>query len=113
MLLSHLPNRRRLYNRFMRHARFAMNSATFEFETILRARKVRQDAKIEVRAHDWQQGRAGAQLIDSDHGPIRAVAMTAIHSNGQVEANGERYRALLAVTEAIVSNRELSTLFQE
>jgi formate hydrogenlyase transcriptional activator len=39
--------------------------------------------------------------------------MTSEHSDGQATATGDQYRALLAVSEAIVSHRDLPTLFQE
>jgi formate hydrogenlyase transcriptional activator len=39
--------------------------------------------------------------------------MTAAHVDGPATASGEPYRALLAVSEAIVSHRELSALFHE
>ena len=39
--------------------------------------------------------------------------MTSDHFDGQATATGDRYRALLAVSEAIVSHRDLSALFQE
>jgi formate hydrogenlyase transcriptional activator len=39
--------------------------------------------------------------------------MAGAHGDGEAEATGERYRALLAISEAIVSHRDLSTLFQE
>ena len=40
-------------------------------------------------------------------------AMTSAHFDGQATATGDRYRALLAVSEAIVSHRDLSALFHE
>src|SRR5271166_5361373 len=39
--------------------------------------------------------------------------MTSDHSDGQAAATGDRYQALLAVSEAIVSHRDLSALFHE
>ena len=39
--------------------------------------------------------------------------MTAAHSDGQASATGEPYRALLAVSEAIASHRDLPALFHE
>src|SRR5439155_427056 len=39
--------------------------------------------------------------------------MTSAHSDAQATDDGERYRALLAVSEAIVSHRDLSALFHE
>src|SRR5271168_1415946 len=39
--------------------------------------------------------------------------MTAGHVDGPATASGEPYRALLAVSEAIVSHRDLSALFHE
>ena len=39
--------------------------------------------------------------------------MTAAHSDGQATATGEPYRALLAVSEAIVAHRDLPALFHE
>ena len=39
--------------------------------------------------------------------------MTTAHRDGQVTAPGDAYRALLAVSEAIVSHRDLSALFHE
>src|SRR5437868_1977375 len=39
--------------------------------------------------------------------------MTTAHTDGQVTAPGDAYRALLAVSEAIVSHRDLSALFHE
>jgi formate hydrogenlyase transcriptional activator len=39
--------------------------------------------------------------------------MTSAHFNGQATATGGRHRALLAVSEAIVSHRDLSALFHE
>ena len=39
--------------------------------------------------------------------------MTAAHVDGPATASGELYRALLAVSEAIVSHRDLSALFHE
>src|SRR5262245_36559162 len=39
--------------------------------------------------------------------------MTAAHADGPATASGEPYRALLAVSEAIVSHRDLSALFHE
>ena len=39
--------------------------------------------------------------------------MTAAHGDGPATASGEPYRALLAVSEAIVSHRDLSALFHE
>jgi formate hydrogenlyase transcriptional activator len=43
----------------------------------------------------------------------RAFAMTGIHRDEQATATGDRYRALLAVSEAIIAHRELSALFHE
>src|SRR5437773_11322934 len=39
--------------------------------------------------------------------------MTSSRSDGQATATGDRYQALLAVSEAIVSHRDLSALFHE
>ena len=39
--------------------------------------------------------------------------MTGFQGDGQVGASGERYRALLAISEAIISHRDLEALFQE
>src|SRR5437870_3918620 len=39
--------------------------------------------------------------------------MTTAHLDGQVTARGDAYRALLAVSEAIVSHRDLSALIHE
>src|SRR5260370_42499682 len=39
--------------------------------------------------------------------------MTGADLDGQAVATGDRYRGLLAVSEAIVSHRELSALFHE
>jgi len=39
--------------------------------------------------------------------------MTGFQDDAQAEARGERYRALLAVSEAIISHRDLGGLFQE
>src|SRR5437667_5790989 len=39
--------------------------------------------------------------------------MTTAHRDGQVTAPGDAYRALLAVSEALVSHRDLSALFHE
>ncbi|HZY85808.1 MAG TPA: sigma 54-interacting transcriptional regulator, partial [Gemmataceae bacterium] len=39
--------------------------------------------------------------------------MTSAHSDAQATGGGDRYRALLAVSEAIASHRELSALFHE
>ena len=39
--------------------------------------------------------------------------MTRAHFDGQATATGDPYRALLAVSEAIVSHRDLSALFHE
>src|ERR1700757_4811118 len=39
--------------------------------------------------------------------------MAAAHSDGQATGSCEPYRALLAVSEAIVSHRDLSALFHE
>src|SRR5271169_3835347 len=39
--------------------------------------------------------------------------MTAAHVDGPATASGEPYLALLAVSEAIVSHRDLSALFHE
>ena len=39
--------------------------------------------------------------------------MTSDHLDGQATATGDRYRALLAVSEAIVAHRDLSALFHE
>ena len=39
--------------------------------------------------------------------------MTSARSSGQATATGDRYRALLAVSEAIASHRDLSALFHE
>ncbi len=39
--------------------------------------------------------------------------MTAAHGDGQATASREPYRALLAVSEAIISHRGLSALFHE
>ena len=39
--------------------------------------------------------------------------MTAAHVDGPATATGDRYRALLAVSEAIVSHRDLPALFHE
>ena len=40
-------------------------------------------------------------------------AMTSAHSDGQASGTGEPYRALLAVSEAIASHRDLPALFHE
>ena len=48
-----------------------------------------------------------------DEWPTRAFAMTSAHSDAQATGGGDRYRALLAVSEAIVSHRDLSALFHE
>ena len=39
--------------------------------------------------------------------------MTAAHGDGPITTSGEPYRALLAVSEAIVWHRDLSALFHE
>ena len=39
--------------------------------------------------------------------------MTSTHLDGQATASYDPYRALLAVSEAIVSHRDLSALFHE
>ena len=39
--------------------------------------------------------------------------MTGTHEDGQAAATGDRYRALLAVAEAIVTHRDLPALFHE
>ena len=39
--------------------------------------------------------------------------MTSAHRDGQATATGDAYRALLAVSEAINSNRELTARFHE
>ncbi len=39
--------------------------------------------------------------------------MTAAHVDGPATASGEPYRALLAVSEAIVAHRDLTALFHE
>jgi hypothetical protein len=44
---------------------------------------------------------------------VQAFAMTEFQGDGQLGASGERYRALLAVSEAIISHRDLEALFQE
>jgi hypothetical protein len=43
----------------------------------------------------------------------RALAMESTPLDGQATAIGDQYRALLAVSEAIVSHRDLSVLFHE
>src|SRR5277367_5803707 len=43
----------------------------------------------------------------------RVFAMTSAHSDGSATTTGDKYRALLAVSEAIVSHRDLSALFHE
>ena len=48
-----------------------------------------------------------------DEGLTRVFAMTGAHFDGQATAAGDRYRALLAVSEAIVSHRDLAALFHE
>ncbi len=48
-----------------------------------------------------------------DEGPTRALAMTGAHGDGQTVAASDRYRALLAVSEAIVSCRDLPALLRE
>jgi formate hydrogenlyase transcriptional activator len=45
--------------------------------------------------------------------PIRAFAMTGDHGDGQAAASADRYRALLAVSEAIAAHRDLPGLFRE
>src|SRR4051794_28164193 len=52
-------------------------------------------------------------LMVPDEGLTRASAMTEAHDDGQAVATGERYRALLAVSGAIVSHRDLPALFHE
>jgi formate hydrogenlyase transcriptional activator len=47
------------------------------------------------------------------HVTAKSVAITGADSDGQGTSALGRYRALLAVSEAIVSHRDLSTLFQE
>jgi formate hydrogenlyase transcriptional activator len=39
--------------------------------------------------------------------------MTGAHGDGQAAATGDRYRALLAVSEAIASHRDLCALFHD
>jgi hypothetical protein len=39
--------------------------------------------------------------------------MTGFQGDAQAGAGGERYRALLAISEAIISHRDLEALFQE
>jgi hypothetical protein len=39
--------------------------------------------------------------------------MTGVHGDGQAAVTGGRYQALLAVTEAIASHRDLPELFHE
>ena len=39
--------------------------------------------------------------------------MTSTHVDGQATATGDRYQALLAVSAAIVSHRDLSALFHD
>ena len=48
-----------------------------------------------------------------DEGPTRAFAMTGAHVDGPATATGDPYRALLAVSEAIVSHRDLPALFHD
>jgi formate hydrogenlyase transcriptional activator len=43
----------------------------------------------------------------------QGFAMTSAPSDGHATASGDQYRALLAVSEAIVSHRDLETLFHE
>ena len=52
-------------------------------------------------------------LIVPDVGPTRALAMTGDHVDGQATAVDNRYRPLVAVSEAIASHRDLSTLLHE
>jgi transcriptional regulator with GAF, ATPase, and Fis domain len=43
----------------------------------------------------------------------RAFAMTSAHLDGEATATGGSYRALLAVSEATISHRELAALFHD
>src|SRR5258708_32554823 len=52
-------------------------------------------------------------LVIPDKWPTRAFAMTSAHSDAQAIDDRERYRALLAVSEAIVSHRDLSALLHD
>ncbi len=56
---------------------------------------------------------AADHLMVPDEGPARAFAMTGAHADGQGAATADRYRALLAVSEAIASHRDLPALFHE
>jgi formate hydrogenlyase transcriptional activator len=43
----------------------------------------------------------------------RSIAMTSAHLNGEATATGDRYGALLAVSQALVAHRDLAALFHE
>jgi formate hydrogenlyase transcriptional activator len=57
--------------------------------------------------------RAADFVMVPDEGPTRAFAMTGAHGDGQAAAAGDRYQALLAVSAAIISHRDLPALFHE
>jgi formate hydrogenlyase transcriptional activator len=52
-------------------------------------------------------------LMVPDEGPARAFAMTGAYGDGQAAATGDRYRGLLAVSEAIVAHRDFPALFHQ
>jgi formate hydrogenlyase transcriptional activator len=52
-------------------------------------------------------------LMVPDEGPTRAFAMTGDRIDGEATVTGDRYRALLAVSQAIVAHRDLPALFHE
>ena len=52
-------------------------------------------------------------MLVLDERLTRVLAMTTAHTDGQATATSDPYRALLAVSEAIVSHRDWPTLFHE
>ena len=54
-----------------------------------------------------------AQLIVPNKGVTRIFVMAEVHSDAQAAHTSQPYRALLAVSEAIVSHRDLPALFHE
>jgi hypothetical protein len=61
----------------------------------------------------WNTTGCGGPLDGSGSLTDQGFAMTSPHFDGKATGTGDRYQALLAVSEAIVSHRELSALFHE
>src|SRR5207302_7092425 len=70
-------------------------------------------AQLWVKRELWGKAGGGGPLVGSGRAADQGFAMTSAPFDRQATATGEQYRALLAVSEAIASHRDLPALFHE